>query len=418
MPTAKKRLISIKSLLLLSVIIVSYNVKYFLEQCLYAVFAATQKLETEVIVVDNNSPDKSVAYLRNIFPTVAFIENSQNTGYARANNQGLGHAKGSYILFLNPDTLVTETALTKAVAALAQEAANGALGIRMLDGGGHFLPESKRGIPSPQTAFYKLSGLIRLFPASPTIGRYYMGWLPEKENAAVEILSGAFMMIKKEVLIKTGGFDEQFFMYGEDIDLSYRILQAGYRNIYLGECAIVHFKGESTNKDTRYIRMFYKAMDIFVKKHYGHRSTLFALAMRSAIAAGTAFSSFQQRFGQKKALTENPLRIAVIGAQTDLQLSHDLLDAYAATGKTWATHHTVKALMVDSNEQVPDEIIFCIGELSYEQAFECMEQFAQRAIVFKFFKAGSRNMVSSSKKTASGEVFVSSGERDRLAGQV
>jgi len=161
----------------------------------------------------------------------------------------------------------------------------GALGIHMIDGSGRFLPESKRGFPSPRASFFKLAGLIKIFPNSKGIAAYYLGNLPEKENNEVDVLTGAYMMVKKEVLEKTGGFDEQFFMYGEDIDLSYRIKQIGYKNYYLASSSIIHFKGESTKKDIAYTKLFYKAMRIFVKKHYEKDSWMFSKIVQLAIAA-------------------------------------------------------------------------------------------------------------------------------------
>lgn len=285
----------------LSVIIVNYNVKHFLEQCLYSVLAA-RDVETEVIVVDNLSTDGSIEYLRPRFPQVHFIENKENTGFARACNQGLAAAKGNHILFLNPDTIVPEDCFRKSIDFLLAKPSAGGLGIRMIDGSGRFLKESKRAFPSPLTSLYKLFGLARLFPRSPVFSRYHLGHLPDNQSNEVDVLAGAFMLIKKSVLDQTGGFDESFFMYGEDVDLSYRIQKAGYRNYYFAGSTIIHFKGESTRKGSmNYVRMFYSAMSRFVQKHYGgSRASLFTTLIHTGIwlrAGLTALAGFIRRFG-------------------------------------------------------------------------------------------------------------------------
>lgn len=269
----------------LSVIIVNYNVKYFLEQCLHAVIKAAKGLEAEIFVVDNNSTDDSRAYLTPAFPSVHFIWNEHNAGFAKANNQAIALAKGEYILFLNPDTIVPEDAFTNSIAFLRSHRDAGALGIRMIDGTGRFLKESKRAFPSPLTSLYKLIGLAKLFPRSRYFAKYYLGHLSQQENHEVDVLAGAYMMIPAAVLRKTGHFDELFFMYGEDVDLSYRIQKAGYRNYYFSESTIIHFKGESTKKGSlNYVRLFYKAMSLFVKKHYkGSRVGVFNISVQSAI---------------------------------------------------------------------------------------------------------------------------------------
>ena len=282
---------------MLSIIIVNYNVKYFLEQCLHSVRRSMQNIDAEVIILDNQSTDGSIEYLAKRFPEVRFISNEQNLGFAKACNKGLNYVSGEYILFLNPDTLLAEDTLEKCIAFFEQNPAAGALGVQMIDGSGKFLKESKRAFPSPMTSLYKLFGLAKLFPHSPVFSRYYLGNLSRFKNHEVDVLAGAFMMIRKQVLDKTGAFDEAFFMYGEDIDLSYRIQNCGYKNYYLADTAIIHFKGESTkHASLNYVRMFYTAMSIFVKKHYGgSRAGLFnallhfAIWIRAIIAAAAKF---------------------------------------------------------------------------------------------------------------------------------
>jgi GT2 family glycosyltransferase len=278
---------------LLSVIVVNYNVKYFLEQCLCSLRAALTNIHAEVLIVDNCSSDGSIAYLRPLFPFVTFIQNNDNEGFAKANNKALQLAKGKYILFLNPDTILAEDTLQQCIDFFTAHANAGAVGVRMVDGSGVFLPESKRAFPSPIVSFYKLAGLSSLFSRSKIFNRYALGFLPEHLVHEVDVLAGAFMMVRKHVLDVIGSFDEQFFMYAEDIDLSYRMQQAGYKNYYLGNVTILHFKGESTKKGTlNYVHMFYQAMRLFVKKHYSGAGAWFTskslyagILLRQMIAA-------------------------------------------------------------------------------------------------------------------------------------
>ena len=269
----------------LSVIIVNYNVKYFLEQCLFSVLKACRNIEAEVIVVDNNSTDGSRELLEVKFPSVYFTWHPANTGFAKANNLALASAKGEYILFLNPDTIVPEDCFEKCVAFLQSQPQAGALGIKMIDGSGKFLKESKRAFPSPLTSLYKLSGLAKLFPHSKIVARYHLGHLSAAETHEVDVLAGAFMMIPRKVLQEVGSFDETFFMYGEDVDLSYRIQKAGYKNYYFAQSTIIHFKGESTKKGSlNYVRLFYSAMSLFVKKHYsGTKAGVFNVLIQTGI---------------------------------------------------------------------------------------------------------------------------------------
>lgn len=252
----------------LTVIIVNYNVKHFLYQCLDAVFSSQCSFSYEVIVVDNGSQDQSQEFIQQFFPQVKYIYSAQNLGFSKANNLGLREAQGEYVLFLNPDTIIAEDTLRLCVEYMDQHNEVGGLGVRMIDGTGNFLPESKRGLPTPLTSFFKISGVASLFPKSSYFNRYHLGHLDEFSIHEVEVLSGAFMLVRKNILLQTGGFDEDYFMYGEDIDLSYRILKLGYKNVYFPLTTIVHYKGESTQKDSlRYVKNFYEAMAIFAKKH-------------------------------------------------------------------------------------------------------------------------------------------------------
>lgn len=256
----------------LSVIIVNYNVKHFLEQCLCSVQKAINisNIDAEIIVIDNHSGDNSLNYLKPFFPCIKFIGNTENRGFTKACNQGFKSSTGKYILFLNPDTIVPEDCFAKCIFFLDTHSEAGAVGVKMLDGHGRFLKESKRAFPSPVTSLFKLFGLAGIFPKSKTFSKYHLGYLDVNENHEVDVLAGAYMMVRRNVFDELGGFDEIFFMYGEDIDLSYRIQKLGYKNYYLAETSILHFKGESTRKGSlNYVRMFYKAMSVFVSRHYG-----------------------------------------------------------------------------------------------------------------------------------------------------
>lgn len=257
----------------LSVVIVNYNVEFFLEQCLNSVYAALKHVEGEVYVVDNNSIDGSVEMVKTKFPEVHLIENKENVGFSSANNQALSIAKGTYHLLLNPDTIVEEDTFKKVIEFMGDHPAAGGLGVKMIDGKGNFLPESKRGLPTPKDAFYKIFGLSRLFPKSRKFGRYHLSFLDKEDTHEIEILSGAFMLMRKEALDKVGLLDENFFMYGEDIDLSYRIVLGGYKNYYFPDTSIIHYKGESTKKSSvNYVFVFYNAMIIFAKKHFSAKN--------------------------------------------------------------------------------------------------------------------------------------------------
>lgn len=256
----------------LSIVIVNYNVEHFLEQCLFSVRKAIANIEAEVFVVDNNSVDSSLKMLADKFPEVKVIANKDNVGFSRANNQAIRISTGEYVLLLNPDTVVEDDTFTKTIEFMDSHPDAGGLGVKMVDGKGRFLPESKRGLPTPATAFYKMFGLTKLFPHSKRFARYYLGHLDNDEINEVEILAGAFMLMRRETLDKCGLLDETFFMYGEDIDLSYRITLAGYKNYYYPKTRIIHYKGESTKKTSvNYVLVFYKAMEIFVRKHFADK---------------------------------------------------------------------------------------------------------------------------------------------------
>jgi GT2 family glycosyltransferase len=273
----------------LSVVIVNYNVRYFLEQCLKSVRKASENISCETFVVDNNSADGSCSMVSISFPEVHLIRNSENEGFSAACNQAIRQSKGDYILLLNPDTVVEEDTFARCLSFMKSHPDAGAIGVKMLNGNGRLHPESKRALPTPSSAFFKISGLSGLFPRSGIFNRYYLGHLNSSETTEADVLSGAFMFIRREALDKTGLLDETFFMYGEDIDLSYRIIKAGFKNYYFPDVKIIHYKGESTPKgELNNTIHFYRAMLIFIGKHYkksGYRPVLFFMGVAIYILA-------------------------------------------------------------------------------------------------------------------------------------
>jgi GT2 family glycosyltransferase len=282
----------------LSVIIVSYNVRYFLDLCLSSVRKAAEGISCEVFVVDNNSPDGSCSMVSTNYPEVKLIENKDNKGFAAANNQAIKQASGKYLLLLNPDTFIGEDTFRNCITFMDKHPDAGAMGVMMINGKGKYLPESKRGLPDPGTAFYRISGLSYLLPRSGRFNKYYLGDLDKNETHAVDIISGAFMFLRREAVLKAGLPDESFFMYGEDIDYSYRIIKEGFKNYYFPEVKILHFKGESTKKENiDFVVNFYRAMLIFVRKHFndGYFKKM-SFAIRTAIFFRAGLSVVHRSF--------------------------------------------------------------------------------------------------------------------------
>lgn len=284
----------------LSIIIVNYNVCHFLEQALISVSKAINSLDVEVFVVDNNSADGSVEMVQTKFPFVHLIVNEINVGFSKANNQAIAQATGEYILLLNPDTVIEVDTLEKCINFMHAHPQGGGLGVKMIDGKGDFLAESKRGFPTPWVAFYKIFGLAKLFPTSKKFGHYHLGYLDKDSSHEVEVLSGAFMVLRKSVIDNIGALDEDYFMYGEDIDLSYRIIQAGYKNYYFADTRIIHYKGESTKKTSiNYVFIFYKAMIIFAQKHFTSKNTNSFTALIHLAIYFRAFIALSNRVVEK-----------------------------------------------------------------------------------------------------------------------
>ena len=282
----------------LSVIILNYNVRYFLEQCVLSVQTALEYIDSEIIVVDNNSNDASCAMMKQRFPNVKLIENTANLGFPKGNNIGVSIAKGEYICILNPDTVVAQDTFSKVLEFAQKKSELGIVGVKLIDGTGNFLPESKRGIPTPWVAFTKITKLYMLFPKTSIFNRYYAQHLSQNETGKVEILVGAFMVMKRELYTEIGGFDENCFMYSDDVDLSYMVLKSGKSNYYFHETTVIHYKGESTIKDGVYMKRFQEAMNFFYKKHF-KVSVFFSIIMQLGIVFFSVVKKFQGKSKSK-----------------------------------------------------------------------------------------------------------------------
>ena len=363
----------------LSVVIVNYNVKNYVEQCLLSLHKALEGIEAEVLLVDNHSVDGSVEYLREHFDWVRIVASRHNLGFARANNLAIRMSHGEYVLLLNPDTIVAEPTLREALAWMDGHAGTGSLGVRMLNACGESARESRRGVPTPMVAFWKMIGLCERMPAHHRFGHYYMGYLDWNTPAAIEVVSGAFCMLRREALDKVGLLDEDFFMYGEDIDLSYRVLKGGYRNYYLPSL-ILHYKGESTQKSSfRYVHVFYEAMLIFFRKHYSGMSWLISLPIKAAIYAKATLALFQMQIDRaRKSLgfityewqTPNYVFVGSKEMQEkcgDLVRRKGLLAEFVALGKNELTASFLEKITDSKKLQI---VVFDVSEFDYEQILE------------------------------------------------
>lgn len=376
----------------LSVIIVSYNVQYFLEQCILSVQAASRNLNVEVIVVDNNSSDASCELILKKYPEITLIQNNENVGFSKANNQGVKIAKGDYILILNPDTVVAEDTFIQILDFVKSKQNLGVLGVKLIDGSGNFLPESKRGIPTPQVSFNKLFGI-----SSKRTGKYYATHLNENETGIVNILVGAFMLLKRSVYNEVNGFDEAYFMYGEDIDLSYKILNKGYQNYYYANTQVIHYKGESTQKDVKHLKYFYKAMKIFYKKHF-KLNKIYDFIMSFGIEfwyllkyfkflkpKNSLKLSFNVLYLGKDELTQNYLQ------NKYLLINEDLIDDF----------NQIRDLI---NKEVIDTIVFDNSMISNKKIIEHFQEFKNEGVKFKIHPKTTNFLIGSINSSNSGQV--------------
>ena len=357
----------------LSIVIVNYRVKFFLEQTLASAIEATQGISAEIIVVDNNSGDDSIAHCRKRFGSVVtFVENTENVGFARANNQAIMQAQGTYTLILNPDTIITHDAIAQCVEWMEAHDRCGAIGVKMLDGNGVFLPESKRAFPTPWVAFCKIFGLSKLFPKSPVFAKYHLRYLSENEAHKVDILAGAYMFCRTSLLKNLSGFDEDFFMYGEDIDLSYRIVKAGFENWYL-PVPIIHYKGESTRKESmRYVEIFYGAMLIFYRKHFPRFRTFAYPIVKAGVVVRKSMAKLSR------------LRQKFFGANNKAQAVRNW------TVLSSDPKRVAAALGIESfNTQLPPDknadVLLCNDSYSYGEIVNMIRQYSRPDVRFHIF---------------------------------
>ena len=395
----------------LSIIIVNYNVKYFLEQCLQSVLLATKNCTAEIFVVDNNSTDGSKQFLEPLFKEVHFIWLPKNIGFAKANNIALAKTSGDYILFLNPDTIVAEDSFEKTIAFLQNNAAIGALGVKMIDGSGQFLKESKRAFPSPSISLFKILGLANLFPKSKLFAKYHMGHLSVNENNEVDVLAGAFMLVPKVVLNVVGSFDEAFFMYGEDVDLSYRIQKAGYKNYYFAKTTILHFKGESTKKGSlNYVRLFYKAMNLFVHKHYkSGNAAVFTFLINIGIWFRAALATLTSVFKVDKKTFIKDKDNFIISDEGNYTKVVEILSVHNESVMDRVNifnndkKNTINDIStIQSYLKRDTAVVFCQNHLSVSKIIQLVQQFPV-GIVKRFHLANTKSIVSSHSKDGRGD---------------
>ncbi len=387
----------------LSVIIVNYNVRYFLEQCLLSVQAALRGIDGEIIVVDNISPDDSCAMVKEKFPKVILIENKENVGFSKANNQGVAIAKGKYVLILNPDTVVAEDTFAKILSFAEKKKNLGILGVKLVDGTGNFLPESKRGLPTPKVAFNKMFGI-----SNPTKGKYYATHLKEDETGTIDILVGAFMLIEREKYNEIGGFDEEYFMFGEDIDISYKMLKKGYKNYYYPNTQILHYKGESTAKNAKYLGNFYGAMRIFYKKHF-RLNKAYDLIMHLGIKFWYWIKYFQVK--KKDKTITPPKNILYIGNENHI---YEALRKHYTTSEVhlFAVCETRVVSRFDDLEKIEsiltekriDEIIFDNQSNAFSKIIFYMISLKNKGIRFKIHPKNSNFVIGSNDKDGKGEI--------------
>ena len=385
----------------LSVVIVNYNVSHYLLQCVDSLSHALRGTDSEVIVVDNHSRDNSVTLLRQYHPEVRIVENLHNLGFAKANNIAIRQSRGEYVLLLNPDTIVSESVVKGVISFLDSHPEAGSAGVRMLNADGTVAPESRRGVPTPMTAFYKLSGLCGMFPNSRRFGRYYLGHLPWDSPQQIEVVSGAFCMLRTSVLKKVGLLDEDYFMYGEDIDLSYRILKSGATNWYVPE-TILHYKGESTHKSSfRYVHVFYQAMLIFFRKHFSNLGILVTLPIQAAIAV-KAFAALVSMLTEKmtKSLgftTSNSSPVTAdyicIGNETMLSACRNITMKYGLKASFYSMAQKEHALTVAGEASQRTFIVFDPHAFSFSAMISIIGNMRNALVGIGTYQAATRSII-------------------------
>ena len=363
----------------LSVIIVSYKVKFYLEQCLLAVKKATAGIESEIYVVDNHSNDGSVEFIAERFPDINLISSNHNNGFSHANNIAIRQCSGEYVLLLNPDTIVGERSIKEVLKFMDAHPKAGGVGVKMLNADGSCAKESRRGVPTVATSFYKMTGLCACYPHSQRFAHYYMGHLPWDKSAQIEIISGAFCMLRHSAIDKIGLLDEDFFMYGEDVDLSYRLLKGGYENWYV-PVEILHYKGESAHKSSfRYVHVFYNAMLIFFRKHYGNKAAIISLPIQAAVVVKATITLLHMK------ATAVHKSLGFFTRNKDTYVQYVFIGSAEAIGKCrrLCRHRGVEMEFVEGNAQTMPQghsnmelatkqkfcVVYDVDSFSYDQIF-------------------------------------------------
>ena len=373
----------------LSVIILNYNVRYFLEQCVFSVQKALENIDGEIIVIDNNSSDDSCAMMKEKFPQVKLIENKENSGFPKGNNIGVAQAKGEYICILNPDTVVAEDTFLKILNSKLQTSNSklGIIGCKLIDGTGNFLPESKRGVPTPWVAFTKIFGLYKMFSKSSWFNQYYAQHLTENQTGKVDILVGAFMIMKRDLYLEVGGFDENCFMYSDDIDLSYMVLKLGNENYYFHETSVIHYKGESTVRDGLYMKHFREAMQFFYKKHF-KKSVVFDLMMQLGAFIFSLIKKNQQK-NVKRIIDEY-----IVFSKSELNLNLNIKSTYYKELNAFKNN-------ISNNK----ELIFDVDSFSFKEIIAFMEQNKASNLTFKNYIKSSNYIIGSNNSNDRGEII-------------
>ena len=386
----------------LSVIILNYNVRYFLEQCVLSVQNALETIDGEIIVIENSSSDESCEMMKQRFPNVKLIQNNENLGFPKGNNIGVSQAQGKYICILNPDTVVAEDTFVKIlnfVTSSAVEKNNlGILGCKLIDGAGNFLPESKRGIPTPWVAFTKVTGLYKLVPKFRIFGKYYAQHINENQTGKVEILVGAFMFMRRDLYLEVGGFDEDCFMYSDDIDLSYRVLKEGKFNYYFHETTVIHYKGESTIKDETYMKRFQEAMNFFYKKHF-KVSLFFSLFMK----LGIVFFSLVKMFQGKPKIKIVPKSYILYSA------NEKLADKLRLVLQKKVLFHDLKTekMVISSSvkSKTSTEVILDNEFISFKECIVILESSKNKRFTFKIIPKSANFLIGSNNSNERGEII-------------
>lgn len=356
---------------------------------------ALKGIDGEVIVIDNDSPDDSCAMMKERFPDVHLIENKYNAGFSKGNNIGVEAAKGRYVCILNPDTVVAEDTFTKILAFAETQKNFGISGAKLVDGRGCFLPESKRGVPTPWVAFTKIGGLYKLLPRREIFNRYYAQHLHEDQTGKVDILVGAFMVMERKLYLEVGGFDEDCFMYSDDIDLSYMVLKKGLRNFYYADTSVIHYKGESTVKDGAYMKRFREAMQFFYQKHF-RRSPQFDLLMK----VGTLFFAIAKK--NKTVQVYRPQHYILLSKNEKLKEALQI-----KLEKSIIRTEFTDSILSMQNKKT--EVIFDNDFVSFKEIIAFMEQQKNNGFTFKIRPAGSSFIIGSNDSNDRGQVIVLDG---------